>query len=98
MRGLEKSVAIFIGTGESALHVTEELGFQKRFRKSPAVNGDEGILGAGAVFVNGARDEFLTRAAFAGDENAAVLRSDIFNQIEYRAHLGAGADDVVESR
>src|ERR1700676_1975255 len=73
---LEEALAIFVGPGESAFHVTEELGLEKGLRKSAAIDGDERSLGARAVFVNGAGNEFLTGAAFAGDEDAAGLRSD----------------------
>ena len=31
MRGLEKSAAIFVGAGEGALHVAEQLGFEQAF-------------------------------------------------------------------
>ena len=48
--------------------------------------------------MNGAGNQFLSRAAFAGDQDAAVLRRDVFDQIEDGAHLGAGADDVIKTR
>ncbi len=47
--------------------------------------------------MNGAGDEFLSRAAFSGDHHAACLRSDRFDQVEEFAHLRARADDVVEA-
>ncbi len=97
MRRLEEAVAIFVGPGEGSLHVAEELGFQECFRKGSAIDGDKRIFGAGAVFMNGARNQFFAGAAFSGDQHAAVLRRDILDQVEDRAHLRAGADDVIES-
>ena len=47
--------------------------------------------------MNGAGDEFLSRAAFSGDHHAAGLRSDRFDQVEEFAHLRARADNVVEA-
>ena len=57
-----------------------------------------GFFRARAVFVDGARNEFFARAAFAGDQDAAGLRRDRFDQLEDGAHLRAGADHVIEAR
>ena len=95
-RRLKQSVAIFVRAGERALHVAEQFGFQKRFGKRAAIDGDERRFGTRAVFVDGARHQFLAGAAFAGDQHAAGLRRDILDQVENGAHLRAGADDVVE--
>ena len=54
-------------------------------------------FGAGAILVNGAGDEFLSRAAFTGDHHAAGLGGDRFDQVEEFAHLRARADNVVEA-
>ena len=86
-----------VGAGESALHVAEELGFEQRFGKGAAIDGDEGRFGASAVFVDGAGNEFFSRAAFSSNQHAAILRRDVFDQVENGAHIGAGADDVVET-
>src|SRR5580700_7351676 len=64
---LEKALAILVGAGESAFHIAEEFGFEQTLWKGTAIDGDKGSLGAEAVFVNGARNQFFPRTAFAGD-------------------------------
>ena len=91
----KQSLAVLVRAGEGALDVAEQFGFQKRFRKGAAIDGDEGLLAAGAVFVNRARDQFLAGAGFAGDQDAAGLRRDGHDHVEDGAHLRAVADDVV---
>ena len=95
VRRLKKSLAIFVRAGERALHVAEQFGFQQRLRKRAAIDGDERRLRAGAIFVDGAGDQFLAGAALAGDQHAAGLRRDGHDHVEDRAHFGAVADDIV---
>ncbi len=95
--GLKQAAAIFVCAGEGAAQVAEEFGFEQGFGKRAAIDGDEGRFGARAIFVDGAGDEFLAGAAFSGDQHAAGLRSDGFDQVEEIAHFGAGADDVIEA-
>src|SRR5208283_2596156 len=59
---------------------------------------NERVLATRAVFVNGARDQFLSGAAFAGDQDTACLRSDVFDELKNGLHLRAGSDDVIEPR
>ena len=47
--------------------------------KSAAINSNEGRLRTRAIFVNRARHQFLTCAAFSGDQYTAGLRSDGLN-------------------
>src|SRR5579864_4209280 len=47
--------------------------------------------------MNGSRDQLFTCTAFASDEDAASLRSDSLNHVEDLAHLGALANDIVET-
>src|SRR5712691_9116384 len=98
MGSLEKSLAVFVGAREGTLHVAEQLGFQKRFGKCPAIDGDERGLGAGTVFVNGAGHELLSSTAFAGDQYAARLRGNRLDKVKDGAHFGALPDDVVQTR
>ena len=65
VRPSEQPLAVLVRPGEGALDVAEQLGFQKRFRKGSAIDGDERLLAAGAVFMDGAGDEFLARAGFS---------------------------------
>ena len=71
-----KSAAIFVGAREGTAHVTEQFGFQQGFGERAAIDGDERHFRTRAIFVNGARNQFLSGAAFSGDEHAAGLRSD----------------------
>ncbi len=65
MRRLEKPPAILICAGECPFHITEQLGFQKRFRERSAIDGDEGSRGARAIFVNGSCNKFFPCPAFS---------------------------------
>ena len=96
--GLKQPAAVFVRSGKGAAHVSEQLRFEQGFRKGAAIDGDERRFRAGAVLVNGAGDEFFSRAAFSSDQHAAGLRRDRFDQVEKLAHLRARADDVVEAR
>ena len=98
VRGLKESAPIFIRAGESAFHVAEQFGFQQRLRERAAIDGDKWSLRPRAVFVNGARHQFLTGSAFAGDQHAAGLRRDRLDQVENRAHFRTLPDDVVQPR
>src|SRR5580704_13631785 len=67
MGSLEQPLAILVGARESAFHIAEEFRFQESLRKGTAIDGDKGRLGTEAVFVNGARNQFFSRTAFASD-------------------------------
>src|SRR5580700_431349 len=94
----EKPVAIFAGASEGAFHVAEQLGFEQCLRECAAVNGDERLFRARAIFMDGARHQFFSSAAFAGNQHPARLRGDGLNQLENFSHLRTCADDVVEAR
>ena len=93
--GLEQALAILVRAGKCAFHVPEQFRFEKRFRKRAAIDGDEGLFAARAVFVNRAGHQFLAGAGLSGDQHAAGLRRDGHNHVEDRAHLCAVTDDVV---
>src|SRR5215469_8767977 len=97
VRSLKQAAPVFVGAGESATHVAKKLRFEKRFRESAAIDGDEGRFRAGAVLVNGAGNQFFSRTAFSGNHHATRLGSDRFDQVEKLAHLGARTDDVIET-
>jgi hypothetical protein len=52
--------------------VAEEFGLEEVLGEGGAVDGDEGLVLAGGVEVEGAGDEFLAGAAFALDEDGGV--------------------------
>ncbi len=71
---LELADAPCDGAGEGALLVAEQLGFQQVLRDRGAVDGDEGLFGAGRASMDVAGEDFLAGAAFAGDQNRGVGR------------------------
>ena len=56
--------------------MSEQLAFQKGVGNGGAVDGQEGRAGPLAVLVDGPRNQFLPRSAFAPDQYGHVLRSD----------------------
>ncbi len=53
--------------GEGAAFVAEQFALEQGLRDGRAVDGDERFIGAGAMLIDRARDEFLARAGFAAD-------------------------------
>jgi hypothetical protein len=72
IRLFEQSPTVLVGASECALEVAEQFAFQQRFRKSSAVDGDERHLRSRRASMDGARDEFLARAAFSVYEDGAL--------------------------
>ena len=66
---LEAAAAQRVGAGESALLVAEQFGLQQVRREGGGVERDEGLAGARAVPMQGARHQFLAGAGFAGDQH-----------------------------
>jgi hypothetical protein len=73
--------------------VAEKLGFEKAARDGSAVDFDESALASRAKIVNGAGDELLARAGFAGDENGGAGRSHDFDLRECALERRAVTDD-----
>ena len=92
--GLELAGLVAIGAGEAALDVAEELGLEERLGQTGAVDGDEGLVGARAVGVDGARDELLADAALAGDEDLGVGAGDALDLLAQLQHLVAGSNQL----
>src|SRR4029077_15789161 len=69
IRLLEASAPLRIRSREGAALVSEKLGLEKVGRNGGSVEGDERAAGARAVLVQGAGDELLAGAGFAGDEH-----------------------------
>ncbi len=53
-----------------------------------------GLRGAPAVVMDGARDQFLARAALAAQQHRRVALGDVRDQVVYRLHRAGVADDV----
>ena len=75
--------------------MAEKLGFNQSFRNGAAGDGDEGLVGARAEIVNGAGNEFLAGAAFAGDQNRGIEIGYAAHQLIDALHVGAGSDDAI---
>ena len=69
---LEAAGRALVGAGEGALLVTEEFAFDEVARDRGHVDGDERSFLALAVIVQGARDQFLAGAGFAGDHHREI--------------------------
>jgi hypothetical protein len=78
---------------EGATLVTEELGFENRFRDRGAVDGDERAARARTMVVDVTGKELFARAALAEDEHRGRRRSGLGRNLEHPAQGGAGADD-----
>ena len=91
---LEFADAAFDGAGEGAFFVAEQFAFEQVFGDGGAVDGEERGLGAMAVMIDGAGDEFLAGAAFAGDERGGVRLRDLADELEDLLHRLAAADDA----
>ena len=78
---------------EGALLVAEQLGFDEVARDRRHVDGDERPLPALAVIVQGARDELLAGAGFAGDHHGEVGRHQAGERAVDLLHGGRAADE-----
>ena len=77
-----------VGAGEGALFMTEKFRFQKGFRNGGAVDFDERALLPGAVKVDGAGDQFLSRSRFARDEHGGIGGGDLGDGFQETGHDG----------
>ena len=62
VRLFEAALTVADRTGERAAHVTEQFGFEQRFRNGAAVDRHEPVGAPRAGMVNRSRGEFLARA------------------------------------
>ena len=69
-----------------APRVAEQLAFDKVGIEGGDVNGQERPVAAPAVAVNGAGDEFLARAALAGNKHRGVARRHQGDALEHHLH------------
>jgi len=59
------------------------------FGKGRAVDGDEGLVAAGAHLMDGVCHDFFSGAAFAEEEDGAVGGGDFGDEFADSAHGGA---------
>ena len=84
------------GGGEGAFDVAEEGGFEELGGDGAGVDGDEGLVAARGVGVDGLGDELFAGAAFALDEDGGAAGRDLGDEVEEAEHGLAFADDVLE--
>ena len=89
--GADEAGVIAVSAGEGAAAVAEEIAFEKLAGDGGAVDGDEGFQGAVGVGVDGAGEDFLAGAAFAGNEYADGGAGDTLSKGHELAH--APGDD-----
>ena len=80
--------------GDGAFGVAEELGFDHGGDERAAVDGEEGLLGVGAVGVDGAGDELFAGAGLADDEDGMGGAGDLGEDAVELLHGGGVADEV----
>jgi hypothetical protein len=91
---LEAAAPHRLGAGEGAALVAEQLGFQQVLRDRRRVQGDERLLSARAVFMEGARDQLLAGAAFPGNQDRHVRLRQAADGAEYFLHRRGLAQDL----
>ena len=83
---LETAFALVERAGERTLFVAEEFAFNEVFRDGGAVDLDEWSIGPRALAVEGAGDEFLSGAAFAGDQDGGLGAGDFADELAQCFH------------
>jgi len=89
----EKSLTGRGGSGESSLGVAEKLGLDGLRVESTDGNGQEGMILAATVGMNGSSDEFLAGPSFSGDEDGDLGLGDEGNLFEDDLHGGRGTEE-----
>ena len=84
--------------GERALLVTEKLGGNQRWWDYRAIHRDERPLRACGSFVNGPRDQLLSRTGLAQDQNCRIGRRNLSDLTQYSAQRFRRTDDVLKHR
>jgi len=87
-------VAVFLGPGEGAAVVAEELAGDELPGKGAAVHGDEGLVLPPAGVVDGLGEHVLAHAAFPQDHDVAVGVGDEIGLADGRLDGAAQADDA----
>ena len=73
----------------------EELGLDQRFRDGAAGDSHKRTGGARTQVVNGAGDQFLAGATFAGDQHRGIEIGDAMHQLINPLHLRTRSDQPV---
>jgi hypothetical protein len=86
------------GPREGPLLVSEQLGLQELLGQRGAIDRHEGPGRPGAVGVNGAGDELLSRAGLAQDQDVRLRARRLPDELEDLGHGGATTDDVLQTQ
>ncbi len=84
----EQSPARLVGARECASRMTEELAFHQLFRNGAAIHGDERLLAAQALLVDGAGQYPFPCAALPDDQHRAVGRRNLLGEALHVLHRG----------
>ncbi len=86
LRGADDAEVIAVGAGERAAPMAEQLALEQVARHRGAVERDERLLRARREVVDGAGEDFLAGAAFAGDQDRDVGSRDLACGRHHVAH------------
>src|SRR5690606_30371226 len=92
---LEEAAVRLLGARERAAGVAEEFAFEQGLGHAGAVDGDEGCAGAARAIVDGAGEEALAGAGFAGEEDGCVDRGGAAAELAERSGGGAASQDAI---
>ena len=92
---LETADALGDRPGKRPFFVAEKLAFQQRLRDGGAVDRHEELVAAPAVMMDRTRDQFLARAALAGDHHRGLAVRDAAYHLEDLLHRLGLPDDAV---
>src|SRR5262249_13825044 len=70
-----------------------QVAMQERFLETTAIDGDEWMLAAAAVFVDGLGDQFFAGSGLARNQDCDIFCGGLFDIIENRLDGGACPDD-----
>ncbi len=96
MRALEGACGVGDRSGERALGVAEQLGFEQLGALPRAVDDDEGLLGAGPEADDGFGGQLFAGAGLAADQDRFVAAGDAREALEQNAHRDGRAQQAAD--
>ena len=81
VREFETPFALRLGSRERTFFVSEKLAFNQVLRNGGAIQFYERGVGPGALAIERSRDQFLSRAAFARDQDCRLRAGDFADQL-----------------
>src|SRR6267142_3056705 len=74
--------------------MAEQFAFEKLLRDGRAIDGQERLLAAIAMMIDGAGDKFFAGAAFTGDQRGCIAACELADELEDLLHWFTAADDA----